>query len=73
MAGPRYPMTVVFKGGRVAHSARRISDDTLTVVTLCGKRGMPDPKSTANGWCKACLAKPNPQDQRSYGGASDAS
>jgi hypothetical protein len=70
MASPKYPMTVVFKGGRVVHIARRIRDDNLAVVTLCGKRGVPNPGSTARDWCKACLAKPNPQDQRSYGGTS---
>lgn len=69
MAGPRYPMTVVFKGGRVAHAARRINNNDVTVVTACGKRGMPNPGSSANDWCKACLSKSNPIDQRSYGGA----
>lgn len=71
MAGPRYPMTAVFKGGRVAHAARRVRENDVTVVTLCGKRGTPEPGSSATqGWCKACMKKPNPQDQRSYGGAS---
>ncbi len=47
MAGPRYPMTVVFKGGRVAHAARRVRENDMTVVTLYGKRGVPNPGSIA--------------------------
>lgn len=63
MSLPQYPMTIRLKGGRVHHMARRASVEGL-VRTLCGKLGTPSPDGVHRSLCKACAAKPNPQDCR---------
>lgn len=63
----KYPLTVVFVGGRVKHMAR---DHNGTLITLCGARGVPDPDAPSRPGCAKCASKPNPYDNRNYGGAS---
>jgi hypothetical protein len=59
----KYPLTVVFEGGRVKHSAR---EHNGRLITLCGKRGIPVEDPPALSWCSKCANKPNPIDQRTY-------
>lgn len=59
----KYPLRVVFVGGRVMHSAR---DYNGRLITLCGARGVPDPDPPARTFCVRCATKPNPYDNRSY-------
>jgi hypothetical protein len=59
----KYPLTVVFEGGRVRHSVRE-ADGRL--IALCGKRGTPVEDPKRRPWCAACAKKPNPIDQRTY-------
>jgi hypothetical protein len=66
MPGPKYPLTVTLRGGRVKHNAKALPNGSQWVVTLCGKRGTPTGDGEGLGWCVACANKPNPQDQRSH-------
>lgn len=63
----KYPLTVVFERGRVWHSAR---DHNNRLITLCGARGIPIEDPPALPYCTKCAKKPNPYDNRSYGGQS---
>jgi hypothetical protein len=64
MRGPKYPLTIAIRDGRVQHSARWLTEGK-TVITLCGKRGFADARAGLR-FCQACAKRPNPQDQRSY-------
>lgn len=65
MADPQYPLLVALPGGRVQHAARPIGDGPA-VVTLCRKRGAPTGNGDTLSYCRACLNRPNPQDNRTY-------
>lgn len=64
MAGPKYPLLIALRDGRVRHSAKWITEGK-TAQTLCGKRGFVEDRSGLP-FCQACTKRPNPQDQRTY-------
>lgn len=64
MGGPKYPLLMALRDGRVLHSAKWATEGK-TVTTLCGKRGFAE-AGTGLPFCQACAKRPNPQDQRSY-------
>lgn len=63
MRGPRYPLTMALRDGRVRHSAKW-SLEGKTIHTLCGKRGFAE-AGAGLPFCQACAKRPNPQDQGS--------
>lgn len=62
--GPKYPLEVALRDGRVRHSAKWVKEG-LTVVTLCRKRGFVSEGGGQLPFCRACLSRPNPQSQQS--------